>query len=227
MTQARPVGRMAAVRKYDLLTALGSHALALGPSDQRRILRLITLLTARYDWQKDLLATGQREIARLWSCDERTVKREMARLRELGWLDLVRGAVRGRVAEYRLNLAAVLGATEDGWDRVGPDFVARQRGPEPEAEPSSTVVPFPLRGALVPSGHASWDQISRQLHGEDPSAYAFWLARLVPSVSEAGELILTAPGKFHAHYIETHLLARLQAAARQAGVSAVRLQHEA
>lgn len=226
MTQTRPVGRSAAVRKYDLLTALGSYALALGPADQRRVLRLITLLTARYDWQRDLLASGQREIARLWSCDERTVKREMAKFRELGWLVLLRAAVRGRVAEYRLDLAKVLAATETGWERVGPDFVARQKGSETESVPEqATVVPLPLRGGPGLSGHEGWDQISRRLHAEDPSAYAFWLARLVPEPMEDGGLMLRAPGKFHAHYIETHLLARLQAAANQAGIRSIRLGH--
>jgi hypothetical protein len=39
----------------------------------------MALITMRYNWQRDELTTGQGEIAPLWSVDERTVKREMAR----------------------------------------------------------------------------------------------------------------------------------------------------
>ena len=86
MQTLRPVGRGASARKYDILTALGAFALAQGKHEQRRVLRLMTLITARYNWARDELAVGQRESARLWAVDERTVKREMARLKAAGWL---------------------------------------------------------------------------------------------------------------------------------------------
>ena len=75
------VGRDAAVRKYDALSALMAFALAGDPNRQRLVLRLMALITTRYNWQRNELAMGQREIARLWCVDERTVKRDMARLR--------------------------------------------------------------------------------------------------------------------------------------------------
>ena len=82
MQIARPVGRQAASRKYDLLTALGVHACHGDKHLQRLVLRFMTLIVARYNWQHDDLSVGQREIAALWAVDERTVKREMAKLRD-------------------------------------------------------------------------------------------------------------------------------------------------
>ena len=98
MLQKKLAGPGASVRKYDLITALGAHALSLGKHDQRLVLRFITLITARYNWARDELSIGQREIARLWSCNERTVKRDVAKLRALGWLVVKRQGARGRAA---------------------------------------------------------------------------------------------------------------------------------
>ena len=98
MRVARATGRNAAVIKYDLLTALGAHACAGDKHLQRLVLRFITLIVARYNWQADELSVGQTEMAALWSVDARTVKRDMARLREMGWLSIRRAAARGRVA---------------------------------------------------------------------------------------------------------------------------------
>ena len=84
MQIAKPVGRNASALKYDILSALAVHALAGDKHRQRLILRLSALITTRYNWQRNELSMGRDEIARLWSVDERTVKREMARLRTLG-----------------------------------------------------------------------------------------------------------------------------------------------
>lgn len=146
MLTTRPVGRRAAARKYDILTALGAHALATGRSEQILALRLITLITARYNWGRDELTVGQREIARLWSVDERTVKREMAKLRGRGWLELLRAGARGRVAEYRLGIERLMQDTRPGWERVGPDFAHRLE----ETPADDKVVPLPLRGEVPP-----------------------------------------------------------------------------
>ena len=84
MQLPRPVGREAASRKYDILSALMAFALAQDKHVQRQVLRIMALITTRYNWQRDELTMGQGEIAKLWSVDERTVKREMAKLRALG-----------------------------------------------------------------------------------------------------------------------------------------------
>ena len=44
------------------------------------MLRLIALITARYNWQRDELSVGQSEMARIWGVHDRTVKREVRRL---------------------------------------------------------------------------------------------------------------------------------------------------
>jgi hypothetical protein len=98
MQVKRPAGRHASVVKYDILTALGAFALSQPKSPQRLVLRFMTLVTARYNWSRNELAVGQREIAKLWTVDERTVKREMAKLRAMGWLVVKKQGVRGRVS---------------------------------------------------------------------------------------------------------------------------------
>lgn len=213
MQAPKPVGRGAAARKYDLLTALGAFALSQGKSEQRLVLRLITLITARYNWARDELAVGQREIARLWSCDPRTVKREMARLRALGWLRVRRQGARGRVAEYSLAIDTILDQTQPHWSAVGPDFELRL-----QPVPDRSVIPFPASGAPVPAPSVTtgteWALAASLLHSEDPGLYAAWLRALRRTDRAGGRLTLTAPSRFHAAYVETHLKPRILAACR-------------
>lgn len=202
MRVTKPVGQGAAARKYDLLTSLGAHALSRGKAQQRTALRLITLITARYNWTRDELCVGQREIARMWSCDERTVKREMARLRSAGWLVLTRPGARGRVAEYRLGMEAILSDTAGDRPRVGPDFALRLETP-PSTE---NVVSFPAQPAPpdVATG-TEWALTQSVLHAEMPDTYGAWLARLTRGGRAGGRLTLSAPSRFHGAYVATHL----------------------
>ncbi len=206
----KPVGRGAAARKYDLLTAMGAHALSQGKAPQRLVLRLMTLITARYNWARDELAVGQREIARLWDCDERTVKREMAKLRAMGWLVVRRQGARGRVTEYALGIEKILDDTQARWEAVGPDFAMRMG----EAPPPD-VVPLPVRGE-VPAPDISqgteWALAQAVLHGEDGATYGAWLRHLDRQARSGGRLFLRAPSRFHAAYVETHLKGRVLAA---------------
>jgi len=170
MHAIRPVGRGASARKYDLLTALGAHALAQPKAEQRRVLRLMTLITARYNWGRDELAVGQREIAAMWSVDERTVKREMAQLRARGWLLVKRQGARGRVTEYRLGIDRMLTDTQPAWASVGPDFALRMgAGDAPEQ-----VVPLPVKGDVPPPDLTSgteWVLAQALLHAQDAGSY--------------------------------------------------------
>jgi len=215
MQTLRPVGRGASARKYDILTALGAFALAQGKHDQRRVLRLMTLMTARYNWARDELAVGQREIARLWSVDARTVKREMALLRARGWLVVKRQGARGRVTEYGLDLERMLVDTEAYWAAVGPDFELRMGAPESEAQ---KVVPLPVKGAVVApdvSQGTEWALAQAVLHGEDAGLYASWIAGLERVERAGGRLTLRAPSRFHGVYVQTHLERRVLAACRE------------
>ena len=224
MQATKLVGPEAASRKYDLLSALGSHALAADAATQRLVLRLITLVTARYDWRKGALSVGQREIARLWSVDERTVKREMARLRALGWLVLLSQGRRGRVASYGLDLARIRAATRDGWARVGEDFEARMTEPAPQDR--GQVVPFPQaeRAEEPEAADGDWEAARRRLRAEDAALFASWFAALRCGGRAGDRLTLLAPTAFDAAYIRAHYFDRLRAAAREAtGAREIRL----
>lgn len=225
MQATKLVGPEAASRKYDLISALGSHALAADAATQRLVLRLITLVTARYDWRKGALSVGQREIARLWSVDERTVKREMARLRALGWLVLLSQGRRGRVASYGLDLARIRTTTRDGWARVGEDFEARMAESEPQDR--GQVVPFPqAERAEEPEAAADgdWAAARRRLQAEDAALFASWFAALRCGGRAGDRLTLLAPTAFDAAYIRAHYLDRLRAAARETtGAREIRL----
>lgn len=217
MLNTKPVGRGASSRKYDVITALGAHALSLGKTDQRRVLRLITLITARYNWARDELAVGQREIARLWSCDERTVKRETALLRGLGWLVVKRQGARGRVTEYGINIERILKDTSDNWASVGPDFQIRLEGADTGQGADRSVVPFPNGGAVAPpdvSTGTEWALAQAILHSEDIASFGSWLSVVTRESRAGGRLTLRAPSRFHAAYVQTHLSGRILVACR-------------
>lgn len=223
MLHRKLAGPGAAARKYDLITALGAHALSLGKYDQRLILRLITLLTARYNWGRDELSMGQREIGKLWSCNERTVKRELAKLRALGWMQVKRQGARGRVATYGFDTAAIMDATRAIWPEVGPDFALRLEG-----VPDTSVVPFPVKGEVAPpemDEATEWGLARAVLYAEDAGRFGAWIKSLTRASRAGGRLTLRAPSRFHAAYVQTHLEGVLLRACREvdADVSAIEI----
>lgn len=222
MQVIQPVGREAAAKKYDILSALMAHALAGDQHRQRLVLRLMSLITTRYNWQRNELSMGQRDIARLWCVDERTVKRDMARLRALGWMLIKTQGARGRVSILGLDLERIMLDTRREWANIGPDFTARAGGPV--ATPADDkVVPF-RRGPVPPAGEL-WGRARQALMAEDPALFDAWFATLADDGVEEGRLHLIAPSRFHADYLRAHLLARLEVAARRAdpAIHAVRV----
>ena len=213
MRVPRPAGNGAAARKYDLLTALGSKALASSPAEQRVVLRLMVAITARYNWATDTLAVAQADLARMWSVDERTVKRMMSRYRERGWLKLKRQAVRGRVAEYGLGLEALLVSSRDAWSRIGPDFEARL-SPDDDRLPSPTVVPFPAPAPEAPEGRL-WPRLHAQMAMIDPATAKAWLHGVCEEGIDDGVLRLSVPGRYQANYLRTHVGGELLELARR------------
>lgn len=214
MRHLRPVGRGASALKYDLLTAMGAYALAAEPGEQKRVLRLMTLITARYNWVADLLAVGQREIAQLWSCTERTVKRDVSVLKGRGWLVLRRQGARGRVSEFRIDLDRILADTRAVWDSIGPDFAARLSDQD---EGTGNVVPLPVKGtAPLPESRdqSEWGLARHALRAQDAGVYAAWIHALSRRERAGERLVLSAPSRFHATYVRTHLLGRIVAACR-------------
>ena len=125
MNPLRLTGPEAGVIKYDLLTALSVAGLNGSPTLQTSLMRLIAAVTSRYNWRADELSVGQRDLARMWSVNERTVKREIKRLTDAQLLICTRGGVRGRVAAYRLNYAQIARLSGPCWPLVGPDYDAR------------------------------------------------------------------------------------------------------
>lgn len=211
MQLVKPAGQRDAARKYDIITALGAYALARNKHDQRLVLRLITLMTARYNWARDELAVGQREIAQLWSVDERTVKRDMAKLRGMGWLVVKRQGARGRVTEYGLDLDRILATTEGEWRNVGPDFDLRMSG-KPE---QTSIVPLPVKDHVPEpdtSSGSEWALAQAILYAEAPDLYGSWLRNLVRVERAGGRLTLRAPSRFHGSYVQTHLTRRILSA---------------
>lgn len=121
----RMSGPKAGSMKYDLLTALSVTGLAGSLTLQASMTRLIALVTARYNWRLDEVSVGQRDLAKMWSVKERTVKREMKRLTDSKVLIQLRAGVRGRVGAYRLNYTEIWKQSEPLWKNVGPDFAER------------------------------------------------------------------------------------------------------
>jgi len=214
-------GRNAASLKYDVLSALGAHGCAGDKHRQRIVLRLITLIVARYNWATDELAVGQREMAELWSIDERSVKRDIAKLREVGWLVLKHPAARGRVAVHGLDIGCILLETRNDWPRVGPDLVARLIGADSPPEPvKGNVISFPL-----PQGDDGlWPRIQAGLYRDDPNLYGAWFAALKPAPCEDSCLRLVAPSRFHADYLRTNHLYRLERLVRACDPSILRIE---
>ncbi|MGB5559420.1 MAG: hypothetical protein WBN04_15580 [Paracoccaceae bacterium] len=212
MQLPRPVGREAASRKYDILSALMAFALAQDKHVQRRVLRMMSLITTRYNWQRDELSMGQAEIARLWSVDERTVKREIARLRANGWLLVKRQGARGRVSLYGMDLGRMMEDTRPVWPNLGDDFIARIE-PPPSGAGGSNVVPLRAMPAPVQDG-TLWTFTQERLHGDDLASYGAWFHALTEAGLEDGCMTLAAPSRFHARYVETHLKDRLLSALR-------------
>lgn len=217
MLAGKVVGRKASTKKYDILTALGAYALSQNKGLQRLSLRLMVLITARYNWQRDELSMGRKEIARLWGVNERTVKREMAKFRELGWVRVKTPAARGRVATYSIAFNTISKATQESWPAVGPDFVERMAG----LYPASVVkVDFARAGQGAPVKDTEdttgvWAEVQTLLRTDDESVFKNWFSRLGFIEYENRELVISAPNSFVARYIETHLSQTLMAAAVQ------------
>ncbi|WP_323772493.1 DnaA N-terminal domain-containing protein [Antarctobacter sp.] len=213
MQVAKPVGRNASAMKYDILSALGVSALSGDKHRQRLLLRLMVLITTRYNWQNNELSMGRAEIARLWSVDERTVKREMAKMRSAGWVEVKRAGVKGRVTVYALNLDGVMAETAGSWDLIGTDFADRMGDRHGGAgEPAQTadpkVIPFQPR-ARTDLAEGSWGQVLAQLRIEAPAQATAWFGQLSEMAHEGGRVTLAAPSRFVADYVSTHFQAHL------------------
>lgn len=208
MEAQRLTGPGAGVVKYDVVTSLAVAGLNGSSGWQTSMMRLITLITARYNWQSDELTVGQREMARMWSVNERTVKREMKRLTGAGLLICRRPGVRGRVGAYRLNLRRIAEMSQPVWTRVGSDFDARMRQrhgvDEVKVVPIASYARDPA--PVAPAGQGPWARAMSRLAQSDPGLFQAWFSRLNCIGHEGAILRLSAPSRFIQRYIETHLI---------------------
>jgi len=211
MRPTRLTGPGAGSEKYDLLTALSVAGLSGSPVQQTSMLRLIALVTARYNWAGEDLTMGHREMAALWSVDERTAKRETKRLIDGGFLEIKRRGARGRVSSYRLCIDRIYALSEPVWPQVGPDFADRMAGRGAEA-PKVVKVDFTRTRGNDPR----WEAVMAILTEANPARVAAWYSKLSPMGYEDGVLSLAAASAYASQYIQTHLMAELQTAARAA-----------
>tara|TARA_R110000765_G_scaffold79015_3_gene155552 strand:+ start:210 stop:899 length:690 start_codon:yes stop_codon:yes gene_type:complete len=207
MNTLRLTGPEAGVIKYDLLTALSVAGLNGSPTLQTSLMRLIAAVTARYNWRADELTVGQRDLARMWSVNERTVKREIKRLTDAQILVCKRSGVRGRVAAYRLNYSQIVKLSEKCWALVGPDFEERmcmryqQQEPVKVVQLSDFSKPYDDKVDIP----GTWQSAMARLAQGNKDQFKAWFSQLQLISFEAGILRLKAPSKFAQRYIETHL----------------------
>ena len=170
--------------------------------------RLCTLITARYNWKLDEFCVGQREMARMWNVNERTVKREIKRWIDNNVLICKRRGVRGRVGAYRLNLPHIFRMSEQTWSAVGPDFADRMRSLDPA--PTATVVKVDFAKTAEtdsnPPENSPWHPVLERLRSLYPDKYPNWFAPLRFVSDSGGRYTLAAESRFVAQYVGTHFL---------------------
>uniref|UniRef100_UPI003562E453 DnaA N-terminal domain-containing protein n=2 Tax=Puniceibacterium confluentis TaxID=1958944 RepID=UPI003562E453 len=139
-----------------------------------------------------------------------------------------RPGARGRITAYGLRIDRVLEDTRPAWANVGEDFQARMGMSLGEAPQQGAVVAFPGRTPSAPpdlSRGDVWSLAQGLLYAEDTQSYGAWLGALSVHRQTGDRLLLMAPSRFHAHYVQTHLLDRVTRAVRsvESGVDRVAL----
>ena len=207
----RFTGYQAGSQKYDLLTAISVAGLNGTPGFQCSMMRLIALITARYNWRTDELTVGQKEMARLWSVDQRTVKREIKRLTNYNMLLQLRPGVRGRVAAYRLNYAEIYRLSKPVWQNVGSHFVSRMEMQIPKPSEKVVHVQFGQEKQLEVEPErqdlqSPWGRALQRLSESEMLLFKGWYRDLQLVETQDQTITLRAPSKFIAQYIQSHHL---------------------
>lgn len=209
-------GPNAASMKYDILSAIGLIGLHGCARTQVSMPRLALLVTARYNWRRHEISMGQSEMARLWGVSERTAKREVKFWLERGLLQCTKPGVRGRVAAYRLDIPAVLRASEPFWPAIGSDFVARMTAPDAPPASEQNVVHLNTRRPerVVADPTDPWAAVKQSLSDAQPEVYSSWLSQLEYERLGATSIRITAPSRFVASYVNGHYLGTVERAIR-------------
>ncbi|WP_166418706.1 DnaA N-terminal domain-containing protein [Cochlodiniinecator piscidefendens] len=205
--------------KYDLLTAISVAGFYGTSTLQMTMARLTGLITARYNWKLDEFSVGQRDLAKMWNVNERTVKREIKRCVETKILICKRQGVRGRVGAYRLNLPEIYRLSQPHWDSVGPDFVERMTASDPrrKSPEHENVMKVDFGPRIEPPEPAlnteptddtprgRWRAAQRRLRDLHPENYESWFKGVQFVSLENTTLSLKVKTKFSSRYIMTHL----------------------
>ena len=221
MSVLKAAGPKASVRKYDILSAMMAYGLEQDKQTQRRVMRLMLLITARYNWRNDDLTIGHKEIAKLWSVDPRTVKREMAVFKSLNWIHVKQQGARGRVGSYGIRFTDLLRLTQKSWNKVGSDFEERAMQMLPNQEAGTRVVRVDFGADRTPDNKPKteteqmWLSVCDLLQTKDPNVFDNWFSALSMVTISNSTMVVRAPSRFVARYIETHLCSTLLATTQQ------------
>lgn len=200
----RLTGPNASSAKYDVLTALALLALHRDAAAQASVLRLIAVITARYNWRRDELSMCQQDMAQMWGVSLRTAKRDVKRWLSESWMTMKRQGVRGRAGAYRLDFVEIGRQSNHLWPLVGPDFVERLTIPTPE---ENVIRPdFARVDQPTTKEPGTWAAVCERLRLSDQSVYHSWIAPLQVISNSEGHITLRAPSRFAANYVTTHLL---------------------
>lgn len=244
MLTKKASGPNAASLKYDILTAIGVCALHRDRHFQKLMMRLIAMITARYSWRLDEVSIGRAELARLWDVDERTVKRELGKLKTLGFLVVKRPGAKGRVTAYSVNFEVLFAETRSVWSQVGSDFEQRmldhsggagqteRESARPATSPDSgrtSIIPFPSSRSGTQSAPpanpntieetgacgTSWSRARDLLQRDDHAVFQSWFKVLRAERTKDGVLYLRAPTRFHRQHVEQNHTETLERALRR------------
>lgn len=226
-TSPRLTGAHSSARKYDVLSALALAGLEGSSLPSQRALRLIALITTRYNWAGDTLSIGHAELAVLWKVSRRTVIREVEALRQSGLLVVLRTGRKGRVTTYRLSIPAISALTAEGLQneptgvggRLAGVRVETKYGPRVESEDH-------LHAAPRSTGDEWWNVLSRLPSTVSASQRTQWLEPL-RGVRVGARLEVIADTPFRAAYVSRTFGDALRGSARTLGIDRVEFCTEA
>ncbi len=206
-------GPNSAVVKYDVISALTCVALTGARSQQTIIMRLINLITCRYNWRKNELSIGSKEVAELTFTSQRTAKRTLKALTDLRFLIVRLQGRKGRVTKYGLGITAIFEAAAPHTKPKYHQFCARII-----ADPlgASACVP-PVDFKVEAQACQQWNAICAVIADKSQPLYVSWFADMVGSVTE-GQLTVVCKTNFIQNYARTKLLPNIYGSAEAAGV---------
>jgi len=212
-------GPNAAVAKYDVISALTCVALTGGRSQQTIIMRLINLITCRYNWRKNELSIGSEEVAELTFTSQRTAKRTLKALTDQRFLIVRLQGRKGRVTKYGLGLSAIFQAAAP---HAKPKY--HQFSERIDAVPLGTSISDPAIDFTVEAQPCQgWTAICTDIADKSQPLYVNWFADMVGTVKN-GELTVACKTNFIQNYARTKLLSNIYGSANAVGIKLTKVE---